>query len=177
MIRLSRRRSLEQALRTALVEMPGFIDANLRLAELYKNRLDEAEKSGDTGRAMEAEMSLSYHVGELPLNHPELRKYLTYLKGRGAVTIRTNVPDAEVKLHKYLVKNRRLIQAPLDTIGTTPLVQHPLDMGSYLLSIKSKGCIEVNYPLMIERQRHWTGRPPKSKEPTQVMHTEGCLIP
>ena len=129
-------------------------------------------------------MSLSYHVGELPLNHSDLHKYITYLKGRGAVSVHTNIQSAKIFLEKYLVKNRRLIQAPLDEIGSTPLIQHTLDMGSYLLRIRAPGCREVLYPLLIERQKHWTGRPPKKKIPQKVhlpstdeLGSEDCYVP
>ena len=54
------------------------------------------------------------------------------------------------------------------TLGTTPIVDHRLPAGSYLLRIDSDGYQKVQYPVHIRRNQHWNGIAPGDAEATPV---------
>jgi serine/threonine-protein kinase len=65
---------------------------------------------------------------------------------------------------------RRGLVWPLEderVLGTTPLVQVPLEMGSYLLTIRSPGKRDTLYPVRIAREQHWT-----SGDAPVTLHTD-----
>jgi len=72
------------------------------------------------------------------------------------VTIRTDPPGAEVFVEKIV--RRGLVwrrDAPF-RLGQTPIEKAPLEMGSYLMTIRATGKAPVRYPVRIDRGGHWS---------------------
>ena len=63
---------------------------------------------------------------------------------------------------------RRLRVSETSTLGPTPLKEHPLKMGRYLVELEAPGRTPVLYPVWIQRLRHWRGVPPGASEPEPV---------
>ncbi|MCK6520494.1 formylglycine-generating enzyme family protein [Myxococcota bacterium] len=57
---------------------------------------------------------------------------------------------------------------PVDELGETPILNHRLPMGSYLLRVRAEGHEEVCYPVRISRQGRWDGVAPGDSAPTPI---------
>jgi serine/threonine-protein kinase len=143
-----------------------------------------AEADHDSERAAQVEVPLRAHADALPTEHPVRRRVATYLNGEGALTLHTDPPGAEVLLHRYEVRNRRLVAVLVRSLGTTPLRSVPLPMGSYLCLLRHPGRAEVRYPVCIGRGEHAHGVAPSERETRAVrlpgrseLDAEDCLIP
>jgi len=159
---------VDQGLHGALRVAPDLPDAHAALAERYRRRHARAERAGDVDGMARAEALLQGHLVALPSAHETRRACAAYLEGRGALTLVTDPPGAEVLLYRYEVRNRRLVEVPERSLGRTPLVAHPLPMGRYLCVLRREGCDDVRYPVHIERLGHWDGVAPGSREPTPI---------
>jgi serine/threonine-protein kinase len=136
--------------------------------ELERARHAEAEGARDDGGAARAEARLREHTDALPEGHPTRSAAAAYLKGDGALSIRTDEPGAEVLLVRYEPRNRRLVEVPVRSLGRTPLRAVALPMGSYLCLLRHPERAEVRYPVHIGRGEHWDGVPPGAREPLPV---------
>jgi len=130
----------------ALSQGPGNPDARGQLARAWFARFEEAEERGDRQeQAFYASRVRAHDDGE----------FAPRLQGEGRLTLRTTPAGAEVVLERF---DRRGLVWPLSeprSLGTTPLVDLPLAMGSYRLRIRSPGRPEVLYPVFISRGRRW----------------------
>jgi eukaryotic-like serine/threonine-protein kinase len=174
----------EQLLYGALAQKADLPEGHASLARHYRRRHKEAETERRSEDAFHAEIRLRHHATALPMQHHELSGHLTYLKGRGGLSIVSDPPGAEVSLEKYLVQNNRLISAPIRNLGKTPISKLPVDMGSYLLRIRKKGYETLRYPVTIERMRHWIAVPPTSEKvepvrllPINSLKDDECHVP
>ena len=172
----------EQLLHASLTHAPDLPEAHAALASRYRaaHRAAEAARR-DTVRA---EILLRQHLSALPEAHPERLSHEAYLNGAGALSIVTDPPGAEVILHRYTKENRRLVPTFERKLGTTPIHAVRLPMGSYLCVIRHPERAEVRYPVFIERQQHWDGRPPEGGAPTPVrlphpdeLGPDDCYVP
>ena len=141
-------------------------EAHAALALRY--RRVHAEREAVRGDASRSEVLLRRHADALLLNHPVRVEAATYLKGDGALTLVTDPPGAEVLLHRYVPRNRRLVAVFERSLGTTPLRQMSLPMGSYLCLLRHPERAEVRYPVHIERREHWDGVAPGDRDPHPV---------
>jgi eukaryotic-like serine/threonine-protein kinase len=134
----------------ALSQDPGNPTARSELARAYWVRLEEAEVEGDAeSRRYYEERVRTWDTGE----------FTAVLQGTGALTLHTDPPGAEVLCRRYRTDELIWTTERPVTLGRTPLVEVPLGMGSYLLTIRSPGCREVRYPVRIGRGEHWDGGP------------------
>ncbi len=141
-----------QRLRSALTIEPQLREAHERLADHYRARLEAAEQQRDTLGAEELEVLLRTH---------DRGRHTEWLRGDGALTLVTDPPGAEVELHEFVMRDRRLVTERRRPLGRTPLRKIPLRRGSYLLLISHpEGGEPVRYPVMIDRAAHWDGVPP-----------------
>ena len=69
--------------------------------------------------------------------------------GERLPTIVTDVPGAEVLLHRHRIRGSRSIATFERSLGRTPIVGQSLSPGSYLCVLRAPGCHEVRYPLVI----------------------------
>jgi len=152
--------ALDQGLEGALRIDPGLPEAHAALAERHRAVHAAAEAARDAEAAGRAELPLAEHVEALPPDHEVRARCAAYIKGTGALSLVTDPPGAEVLLHRYETRNRRLVPVFERSLGTTPLSAVPVEQGSYLCTIRHEGRAEVRYPVLIERQGHWDGVPP-----------------
>ncbi len=80
-------------------------------------------------------------------------------RGQGSLSLRTDPAGAEVLVRRF--DTDRFVW-DLDepwSLGQTPLQDAPLDMGSYLLTLRHPVRPDVTYPVHITRKRHWDSGP------------------
>ena len=174
----------EQLLHAALAQASDLVEARRALAWLYRANHAAAEASGDADAASRAEQLLRATARALPLRDEERGSHLAWLRGDGALTLRTVPPGAEVSLYAYEKHNRRLIPRRVSVLGKTPLEGVSLPMGRYLCVLRLEGFAEVRYPVRIGRQQHWDGVPPEQSAsrpvpipPREAMGPDDCYVP
>ncbi len=158
-----------QLLRSALSHFPDLVEAHDALADHLHRTHARLEAGGREAEARQVAADLRLH--------DRSERYAAYLKGTGALTLITDPPGAEVRLHRYVLKERRLQPVFERVMGTTPLIEVPLEMGSYLITLQREGREVVRYPVFIERQEHWHGVAPGASEPTPIWLPEAGEIP
>jgi serine/threonine protein kinase/formylglycine-generating enzyme required for sulfatase activity len=124
--------------------------ARAALATAYWERLEDAERRrDDAGVAYFSDRVAAYDDG----------RWLERLEGAGRLTLRTEPPGAEVVCARF--ERRGLVWPLVDErrLGVTPLVDVPMAMGSYLLTLRAPGKRETIYPVFITRGRHWDAGP------------------
>ncbi|MCB9794067.1 MAG: SUMF1/EgtB/PvdO family nonheme iron enzyme [Alphaproteobacteria bacterium] len=171
LVELTYVRTLYNALNLA----PELPEAHDRLADHYHARHREAEEQQDEAAASRQELQLRAH---------DRGRYTSYLDGRGALTLLTDPPGAEARLHRYELQDRRLEPVFVRSLGETPLRALSLPKGSYLITLHKPGHAEVRYPVLIERGGHWDGVAPGDVEPTPVylpkageLDADDCYVP
>ncbi|MCA9567517.1 MAG: protein kinase [Myxococcales bacterium] len=164
-----------QGLRSALTHAPDLPEAHAELAAEFvrRHRQLEAADQHDQARIVASDVALHDRAGE----------HAAYLKGTGALTLVTDRP-VEVLVHRYVEIERRLQPVFERSLGTTPLAAVPLEMGSYLLLLRSEDGVEVRYPVWIRRQEHWDGIGPGMTEPSVIviprpgqLAEDDCYVP
>ena len=172
----------ERLLQGSLTHAPDLPEAHAALAARYRAEHEAAENAReDTTRA---ETLFRQHVAALPEGHADRPGHLVYLKGDGALTLVTDPPGAEVRLHRYVMEQRRLVPRFERSLGRTPLRAVCLPMGSYLCTLHHPGHAEVRYPVSIGRGEHWHGRPPGGRTPQPIvlprsdeLGPDDCYVP
>ena len=117
-------------------------EAKQALADLYWQRFSRAEAERNHTEANLFRDLLEAH---------DDGRYADRLKGDGTLSVETEPPGADAVLYQYEKKERRLVPIQHRTLGTTPCVEIPLAMGSYLLVLRLDGHREVRYPVVIGR--------------------------
>jgi formylglycine-generating enzyme required for sulfatase activity/tRNA A-37 threonylcarbamoyl transferase component Bud32 len=140
-----------QELQAALTHSPDLPEVHARLADHYLARHQDAERRRSWSEAGLVEVSLRAH---------EHGRHASYLRGIGRLSVVTDPADATVTLFRYVTKGRRLVEELVGELGTAPIRELELPMGSYLLLISHPTCGEVRYPVYIERAGHWDGMGP-----------------
>ncbi len=141
-----------QGLHAALALVPDLPAAHESLAEYHRGRHERAEGRGD---ALEAERH-----AVLLRAHDRTGRHEDYLRGHGSLTLYSLPAGAEVVLAEVVERHRRLVPGSARVVGTTPLHDFPLAMGSYLLTLRADGCDPVTYPVRIRRGGAWRAHPP-----------------
>ncbi|MEZ4239626.1 MAG: SUMF1/EgtB/PvdO family nonheme iron enzyme [Myxococcota bacterium] len=149
-----------QQLRSALTHAPDLAEAHELLAGELHRRHVEHEAAARSQLAAEVAAELA--------THDPSGAYAAYLRGTGAVTLVTDPPGAEVRLHRLEERERRLVPTFERTLGHTPLQAVPVAMGDYLLTLHLPDRPEVRYPVQIPRQHHWDGVAPGASDPTPI---------
>ena len=174
--------SMEQLLQASLTHAPGLPEAHAALAWRYRGMHMAAEAARvDAARSRALFVQ---HLEALPRDHPDRPGHATYLQGDGALTLVTDPPGAEVLLHRFVLRNRRMVPRFERSLGRTPLTRVRLPMGSYLCLLRLPDRPEVRYPVCIERGEHWHGEPPEGEAPHPVvlpadgeLGPDECLVP
>lgn len=156
-----------QAVNKALAMDHDLPEAHAVLADHYRDKLVEAEQTRRLADAVSFEVLLRAH---------DRGRHAAFLRGDGALTLVTDPPGARVTAHRYVLAQRRLVEAQGIDLGQTPLRAVALPHGNYLLRIHAAGYREVRYPVRIGRSEHWDGVPPGASEPFPiVLPREGDL--
>jgi serine/threonine-protein kinase len=148
-----------EAVQGALSVDPDLPEAHAMLADHHRERLIEAERGRRDEDAARAEEMLRIH---------DRGRHAAFLRGDGALTLVTDPPGAEVIVERFVLKDQRLVPVREKVLGPTPLIEVPLQRGSYLLRLRARGRAEVRYPVLVERDGHWDGRAPGDMEPTPI---------
>ncbi|AUX44456.1 protein kinase [Sorangium cellulosum] len=148
---------------------PDLPEAHVMLADHHRARLVEAELGHRDEDAARAEEMLRIH---------DRGRHAAFLRGDGALTLVTEPPGAEVIVERFVLEDRRLVPVRERVLGPTPLVEAPLQRGSYLLRLRAPGRAEVRYPVVIDRDGRWDGRAPGEERPYPItLPAEGELGP
>ena len=130
----------------ALSQDPGNPAARRFLAEVYWSRFRRAEDRGDrTEQRYFAERVEEYDDGALA----EQRR------GTGSLTLRTDPPGARARIERFDRRGLAWPRVEPRDLGTTPIEEPSLEMGSYLVTLSSPGCADTVYPVFIDRGRRW----------------------
>ncbi|MEL6341956.1 MAG: bifunctional serine/threonine-protein kinase/formylglycine-generating enzyme family protein [Myxococcota bacterium] len=145
-----------ETLQSALKREPGLREAHQRLADHYRERHAVSEANHDLQAAALEEALLRTH---------DRGRHSHYLDGTGQLNLITDPPGARVLLFGYQTVHRRLQPQLLGGALTTPIVDLPLAMGSYLLVVQAPGRMTVRYPIWLGRQDQWSQLPPGDTAP------------
>jgi eukaryotic-like serine/threonine-protein kinase len=175
---------LERGLYAALRIDQTLPEAHAALAERLTRAHQVAEAARDADAVERSQLALAAHSAALPASHPLRSRCTAYLRGDGALTLVTDPPGAEVLLHRYELRNRRLVPVLQRSLGHTPLVEVSLPMGSYLCLVRHPDRLETRYPVFVGREQHWDGIPPGGSEPMPVrllrpgeLAADDCYVP
>lgn len=145
------------------------------LAEVYRERIDAAERAGDAAAAEEGLRRLR------ALDDGSLARWID---GRGRVTLHTEPPGAVVRASRLERRLGRRVPVPDRVLGTTPLLGVELPMGEWLLELRAPGCEPVTYPVVIRRFEHHQPVRPGSVVPHPVhlprvgsLGANACYVP
>jgi serine/threonine-protein kinase len=154
----------EQLLNGALLYAQNNEEAHIVLVDRYKKQHQRAERSRDREAELRAEAQMITHLYALSDDHPSKRANLSYLKGDGRLTLLTEPSGVEVMAQRYEQKHRKLVLEKPSILGTTPLEEAAIPMGSYLLTLTAPGYATVRCPVFIGRQDRWESRPPGAEK-------------
>ena len=160
---------LFQVLFGALQHDPEHGVAHQRLAEIYREKMVDAENHSDRRTALRYERLLRRH---------DRGEHAAFLSGMGSFSLMTDPPGASVSVGQLTEIQRNLVPIEIDTLGPTPLVDIALPAGSYLLQITHSRCETVLYPMRIPRGGSWSTIPPFSTTPPNLsLPARGTLHP
>jgi len=128
----------------ALVAEESNATARSALADLWKGRLEAAERESNSPDAAYAEtMIRRYDDGRLE----------AYLAGDGSLDLASDPPGAAVTLIRFEDDDGVLVPADERELEATPIANAVLPMGSYLCVLRMEGYRDVRYPVHITRGR------------------------
>lgn len=159
---------IDQSLHAALQIANDLPEAHAALAERYRSRHALAETARQEEQAAREEARVRTHAQRLPTGHPVEQMCTRYLRGDGALTLHTDPPGAEVLLYRYDLQDRKRVEVFEQALGTTPVRERSLPMGSYLCILRRPGHVDVRYPVEISRLHHWISMRPGDRGPTEI---------
>ncbi len=121
-------------LQAAIERDPTARDAREGLANLYLRKMDEAEARGEVAAAR------FFRSQVLRFDTGALREML---EGPSTVTVTSRPEGAEVRLRPLLDMERGLQPGDSTVLGFTPLVQHSIDAGRYVLEVATRDGVVV----------------------------------
>jgi serine/threonine-protein kinase len=173
-----------QAYQAALAHAPESPEAHAALVTHHKQALADAESSHETAKAAIAALHLRQHLDALPVGHPSRAPGLAWLEGQGTLTLHVATPGASMRLERLELRKRRLVAVEGRELGSQPLREFPLAMGSWLLRVRAPGHADVRYPVAIGRGERWddthplTGEPaPLVLPPAGALGDDECFVP
>ena len=155
-----------ELLGSALGHHAELVEARELLAQHWRERHARAEEAGDPEAALH----------ELRLRSHDTGRHAAYLAGRGWLSLETDPPGAEVRLHQFVPRLRRLVLRDQGSLGHTPIRRHPLARGSYLLELRHPDRATVRLPVSIEREADWDRIPPGTDEALPVWLPPASLL-
>jgi serine/threonine-protein kinase len=173
-----------QSYQAALAHAPESPEAHAALVAHHRQALAEAEAALDPSRVAAAAFHLRFHLSALPLKHPARAPGFAWLEGAGKLTLHVTNPGASLRLERLEKRQRRLVVVERRDLGTQPLRDVPLPMGSWILRVRAAGCEEVAYPVAIGRGEAWNDTHPLTGEPSPLvlpaageLSEQECFVP
>jgi len=120
-------------------------EARAGLADLYWSRARQAEADrAEPARIFNESRVLEFDDG----------RYAAILQAGGRLSLRSQPEGADVFASMYAEVNRVLVPTGERYLGRTPLLEAPLEPGSYLLVLRRAGWRETRYPVRLLRGEH-----------------------
>ena len=139
----SRYRDAAQKIETALALDAGRAEVQGDLARVLFLRILHAERRNQRALGEELLQRLDvYDTGG---------RFRKLLDAPAKVHLETDPPGADVSLGRYEAAGGRTTLGPARALGPTPLDATGLAPGSYLLTLRAPGRVEVRYPVMLGR--------------------------
>lgn len=165
----------EQLAQAALTHAPGLSEIRSWIADRALRRHQAADATGDRRAVARASLALEQFGTS---------RHAAYLEGRAAVSLATDPPGAEVVLHRWVTRHRLLVLEPVRSLGRTPLVEVPLEHGSFVLELRHPERAPVRWPVLLRRGEHETGCRPGQTEAYPVylprpdeLGVDECYVP
>ncbi|MCA9542425.1 MAG: protein kinase, partial [Myxococcales bacterium] len=115
-----------EAVQAALRIAPDLPEARAHLTLHFRQRLTAAEAERDADTAAE-------YAQRLRLHDPE--GSAEWLRGDGRLTLITEPPGARARLFRHVLDRRRLVPEFVADLPPTPIIDHPLPMGSHVIEL------------------------------------------
>ncbi|MHC4339981.1 MAG: protein kinase domain-containing protein [Planctomycetota bacterium] len=128
----------------ALTQEPDNATARRAVADLWRGRLEDAERRRDA-----ADTAYALHVLKRFSDEP--------LQNAGSLALSSDPAGAEVHIFRYEEVDGVLTPQDEQHLGQTPVGPLPLPMGSYLCLLTKEGFRDTRYPVHITRGRAWEG--------------------
>ena len=150
---------VERCYELALSHDPGSTEARNSLADLYQERVRQAQEEGDLP-------ARAYYSARLE-RHDDGRR-MAELRSGGTLMVGGEPRGAQVRIAPLVEVERRLVPEEWRTLGTTPLESTALDAGRYQLEIMAEGRATARYAILAEAGqdlRLWPRMPLRSDIP------------
>ncbi|MHC4938649.1 MAG: SUMF1/EgtB/PvdO family nonheme iron enzyme [Planctomycetota bacterium] len=131
-------------LNAALTQEADNATARTALADLWQQRLADAERRGDA-----ADTAHALAMAERYTDEP--------VPSDGSLLLTSEPAGAEVLLYRYEEIDGVLTPQNEQHLGRTPIGPFKLAMGSYLCVLKKEGFRDTRYPVHITRGHAWEG--------------------
>jgi len=172
-----------QSYRGALTYKDDLGESHAALARYYMQAHQEAEAAGDLAEAQRNEVILREHTESMPAGHGLRHELIRYLGGYGKLTITTWPCVAALSIAPMVRHNRRRVSGEFTPLGSTPLRDWQLDMGSFVVKLTAPGYHPVVYPVYNGRMETRTGQNPEGEHvpvellPDGTLGPEDCYVP
>ena len=172
-----------QLYRAALAQKSDLFEAHRALAFYYQQQHRQAEQQGDLSQIQSLELSLKEHLNALPFSSIEKQKLKKYLSGQANCVLRVEPTTARAKLARFELKDRRLVLGDAQELGTLPIEDYSLDIGSYVLQLEAEGYHPCRYPIYNQRNDHHDGLTPEGEPfaikllPLGTLEEDDCYVP
>ena len=133
----------------ALSHAPTSRPARQLLAHVHALRLEAAEEEGDS-------LAAPYLLERVRANDVA-GEYTEWLQGDGSITLLSDPAGAEVSCRRVEQQGLVWKLGRPRVLGRTPIVDLPMAMGSYVLTLTAQGRLASTYPVQIHRRSSWNG--------------------
>jgi formylglycine-generating enzyme required for sulfatase activity/tRNA A-37 threonylcarbamoyl transferase component Bud32 len=137
------------ALRAGLEMDPEHDAVHAALASEYRRRAEEAERAGREDDLARWEVRLREH---------DRGAHRAFLEGRSRLTLYTMPLGAKVVAHRLREEHRQLVEDEAMELPRTPIVDHELPAGSYILRVSAEGYDACRMHVRLRRDEAWPGR-------------------
>ncbi|MEM9516520.1 MAG: bifunctional serine/threonine-protein kinase/formylglycine-generating enzyme family protein [Actinomycetota bacterium] len=164
-----------QLVNAALVQAGDSDLAHAMLAEHYHDKHQEAEEAGETAAAAGFELLLREH---------DAGRYTAYLDAGGRLSLSSNPSGATAVLYRFAEVDRQLRPEFERNLGSTPIRDVELSVGSYVVQLSHDGYLDTTVPVVVERDRDVAVARPREIEPfhiplprTEDLADDECYVP
>ncbi|MEM6925317.1 MAG: bifunctional serine/threonine-protein kinase/formylglycine-generating enzyme family protein [Myxococcota bacterium] len=159
----------------ALSHAPALADTKVWLADRALERHRRATKDTDAPTLAR---------DELTLQRFGVARHAAYLAGRASVSLTADPDGAEAFLYRWVTRRRLMELELVRPLGRTPLVEVPLDHGSWVIELRHPERAPVRWPLLVERGGHAENRRPGGTGPHPIylprrgeLGPDDCYVP
>ena len=126
---------------------PHAAEVRAGLADLYWMRAERAVQEHDVA-------AQTYHEALVREYDALEGRYTARLTADSCLSLRSHPSGAEVVAYRYVERDRVLVAEEPVSLGATPIVEHRLPPGSFLLVLKREGMRDTRLPVSCRRGEH-----------------------